>query len=176
VNVCPAIVTVPDREAPVLAATASVTVPEPVPEAPFDTVIHGTFGCAVHPQPSPAVTATFTVPPPPPTVWPVGAIEYVQVVPACEMPNAWSPTAIAVWRTAIDGFGATLNSTRPGPFPLAPAPIVTQSDELAAVHWQPAAVATAIEPLPPSAPNDPDDGSSANVHDDMASDCDTVTA
>jgi hypothetical protein len=46
VNVWPAAVTVPVREAPVLAATEKPTVPVPVPDAPV-MVIHGALDAAV---------------------------------------------------------------------------------------------------------------------------------
>jgi len=63
VNVCPPIVSVPLREAAVLAATVNDTDPFPLPDAPEVTVIHGTLLLAVHAQP-PAVV-TFVVPEPP---------------------------------------------------------------------------------------------------------------
>ena len=63
VNECPAIVSVPVRAAPVLAATLYATVPLPVPAAPLVTVIQLSFAVAVHEQVLPAVTATLPVPP-----------------------------------------------------------------------------------------------------------------
>jgi hypothetical protein len=63
VNVCPAIVSVPLRAAPVFAAIAKATVPLPVPAAPLLTVSHATFAVAVHAQVAlEAVTATELVP------------------------------------------------------------------------------------------------------------------
>jgi hypothetical protein len=63
VNVCPPIVTVPLRAAPLFAAAATVTLPLPVPLAPAGTVSHGAFAVAVHAhEDADAVTATVAVP------------------------------------------------------------------------------------------------------------------
>jgi hypothetical protein len=51
-------VTVPERAAPPLAATAIVTVPLPVPLAPDAIEIHETLLAAVHAHPAEAVTDT----------------------------------------------------------------------------------------------------------------------
>jgi len=61
VKVWPAIVIVPDRAVPVLAATLYPTDPLPVPDAPEVTVIHVAPLVAVHVQPDVAVTATVPV-------------------------------------------------------------------------------------------------------------------
>ena len=47
VNVCPPIVIVPVRAAPVFAAAVNATVPLPVPDAALVTVSHGAFAVAV---------------------------------------------------------------------------------------------------------------------------------
>ena len=62
VNVCPAIVTVPDR-AVLVGATVSLTVPSPVPLPPDATVIQLTLLAAVQAQPAAAATLTETSPP-----------------------------------------------------------------------------------------------------------------
>ncbi len=64
VNVLPAIVSVPERAGPSLAATKKVTVPLPLPAAPEVMVVHWTVLEAVHAQPAPAVTV-MGVPAPP---------------------------------------------------------------------------------------------------------------
>jgi hypothetical protein len=64
VSVCPAIVTVPERDVPVLAATVKVIDPLPLPVVPEVTVIHGTLLAAVHAHPAAALTVT-GVPGPP---------------------------------------------------------------------------------------------------------------
>lgn len=63
-NVAPAIVSVPVRAAPVLAATLKPTDPFPVPLAPDVTAIHCTLLLAVQVQPDGVVT--LTGPPGPP--------------------------------------------------------------------------------------------------------------
>ncbi len=62
VNDCPAIVIVAVRAAPVLAATARVTDPLPVPLPPV-TVIHAGAPLVVHAHPAAVVTATAVEPP-----------------------------------------------------------------------------------------------------------------
>jgi len=64
VNVWPAIVTVPDRTAPVaLGLTPIDTDPLPVPDAPAVTEIQSAFALAAHVQVDPVVTPTDAVPP-----------------------------------------------------------------------------------------------------------------
>jgi len=64
VNVCPPIVRVPVRAAPVLGATLNVTMPFPVPEAPFVIVSQEAFALAVQVHvPDEAVAVTEPEPP-----------------------------------------------------------------------------------------------------------------
>jgi hypothetical protein len=63
VNVAPAMVMVPVRVDPVLFATANVTAPFPVLEAPLVTVIQLSLLTAVHVHQSAAVTVVVPVPP-----------------------------------------------------------------------------------------------------------------
>jgi len=63
VNVCPAMVSVPVRSAPVFASTVNATGPFPLPVAPDVTAIHGALLVAVHVQPAAVVTFEFPVPP-----------------------------------------------------------------------------------------------------------------
>jgi hypothetical protein len=83
VNVWPAIVSVPFRTAPVLAATLKFTFPGPVPLAPEVTVIHVAVLDADHAHPDVVDTLT-RVPAPPaaPIDWLVGLIVKEQVVAA----------------------------------------------------------------------------------------------
>ena len=64
VCVCSAIVTVPERAPPVLAAMRNATDPLPLPCAPDVMVIHGALLFAVHVQPFNVDTATFAAPAP----------------------------------------------------------------------------------------------------------------
>ena len=73
VTVCPATVTVPDREGPLSGATLSVTVPDPVPFAPDVMVIQSALLAAVHGHPADDVMARLRVPPDAPTEKVVGA-------------------------------------------------------------------------------------------------------
>jgi hypothetical protein len=63
VKVFPAIVIVPIRTGPVLAATEYCTVPFPLPLEPPVTVIHESLLTAVHGQPVMLVTPTLPVEP-----------------------------------------------------------------------------------------------------------------
>jgi hypothetical protein len=75
VNVCVAIVSVPVRCAPVLAATLNATDPLPVPAAPEVTVSHdGALLTAVHAHDAAVVTFTVPAPAPDGTVSDWGAI------------------------------------------------------------------------------------------------------
>jgi hypothetical protein len=50
VTVCPAIVPEPVRAGPLLAAAVRVTVPDPVPDDPLETLSHGSLVDAAHEQ------------------------------------------------------------------------------------------------------------------------------
>jgi hypothetical protein len=64
VNVFPAIVRVPVRAGPTLAATVKATLAEPVPLPPAVIVIHASLLTAVQAQPAPVVTAVLLEAPP----------------------------------------------------------------------------------------------------------------
>ena len=151
-NVWPATVSVPLRAAPLLfAAAVNATVPLPLPDFAFVSVIQASFAVAVHAQPAPAVTATLPLPPAASTAWLFGAIEYVHcggggggggTGAACETVNVW-PAIVSV--------------------PLRAAPLFAELKALAidihgafadAVHEQPAAAVTATEPPPAFASTD----------------------
>lgn len=76
VKICPAIVIVPFRAGPVVAAAVNWTSPLPLPLAPDVIVSHGTWLAAVQMHPGPAVTATFPVDAADESVADVGAIVY----------------------------------------------------------------------------------------------------
>ena len=63
VTVCPAMMRVPLRAAPLLAAMASVTVPFPVPLVPDGMVMNTELLTAVQPHVLGAVTVTVDAPP-----------------------------------------------------------------------------------------------------------------
>src|SRR5690349_8817248 len=64
VKVCPAIVSVAERDPPVVAAALYATVPLPVPLAPDVIVSHDALLVAVQAHPAALVSATLPVPPP----------------------------------------------------------------------------------------------------------------
>jgi hypothetical protein len=81
VNVWPAIVNVPERAGPVLAATLYWTVPPPVPPVPDPSVSQEALLPTAHEQPLPAVTVTVPLELPDGAVALFGAIENVQPLP-----------------------------------------------------------------------------------------------
>jgi hypothetical protein len=149
VNVWPAIVSVPVRAAPVLAAAVMLTVPLPVPEPPDVTVIQLTFGTAVHEQPALVVTALEPDQPLAGTVWLAGAIAKLHDV-ACVTVNVW-PAIVNVPVRKTPGFTATVKLTVPLPVPEAPDVTVIQLTLATAVHEHPVPAVTALEPVPPPA-------------------------
>lgn len=163
VNVWPAMVSVPFRAAPELAATLKLTFPGPVPLAPEVTVIHGALLDADHAHPD-VVDMLTCVPAPPAaaTDWLVGLIEKEHVGATWFV--AWF--TVIVWLAieseptrAISVLAATENVTLPLPLPLVPETIVSHGTLLVAVHVHPCVVATAIgAPVPPLAPTDCDVG------------------
>jgi hypothetical protein len=78
VKVCPAIVIVPLREGPLLAATVYWTVPLPLPLAPVVIVIQASLLVAVQAQPLVTITLTEFVPPDEMKFCMVGVSETVQ--------------------------------------------------------------------------------------------------
>ena len=87
VKVCPAIVSVPLRAAPVLAATVNPTDPLPVAEAPDVMLIQAALETAVHAHVPAVVTVTDPFPPPTATVWLVAETEKEQLAPSCVTVN-----------------------------------------------------------------------------------------
>jgi len=75
VNVCPAMVSVPDRAGPVVAATVNCTSPLPLPFVLPLIVIQDSPLFAVQVHPSPAVTVTLPPPPPESMDWFCGEME-----------------------------------------------------------------------------------------------------
>ena len=71
-NVCPATLMVPVRDAPLLLLTLNVTSPFPVPDAPAVRETQSTLDLAVQAHEPPAVTPTVPVPPFAATVWLAG--------------------------------------------------------------------------------------------------------
>jgi len=148
VNVCPAIVSVPARAAPVFAAKVNATVPLPLPLDPAVTESHAALLVAVHAHPAAAVTEICG---PVPAV--AGAPKLVGLMEAAHDP-AW--LTVKVWPAIVSvpdrgpaGLAAAEKLTWPLPLPLAPAVTVSQDALLDEVHAHPAAVVTPTWPVPP---------------------------
>jgi hypothetical protein len=108
VNVLPPTVSVPVRGAvAVLAATAYVTEPLPLPAAPALMVIHASLLVAVHAQPVDAVTATVPVPAAAVTLADAGEIVGVQGAAACVTVNVLLPIVSVPVRKVPVVFAAT---------------------------------------------------------------------
>ena len=101
-------VSVPERAAPVFAATENATDPLPLPEAPEDTVIHDAFDAAVHAQPFDVVTFTEPLPPPAATFCEFPESEKEQLKASCCTVNVW-PAMVSVPLRAGPALAAALN-------------------------------------------------------------------
>ena len=112
-----AMVTVPVRDAPLLAAMRNATEPLPLPCAPDVIVIHEALLVAVHVQPFDVDTAMFAVTELELTVWASGAIVNRHAA-ACCITRTWlSLTTISPSRVEGVGFAAARNATLPLPWP-----------------------------------------------------------
>jgi hypothetical protein len=152
-NVLPAMVTEPVREAvPVFAVAATVTVPLPVPLAPAVTVIHELLLVAVQLQPPGAVTATLVLSPAVANAFDVGEIVSLHETPACVTVKV-TPAIVSVpVLAAVDVLAATEKVTVPDAVPEAPAVTVIQDDALDADQAQPGAAVTIALNEPPADP------------------------
>lgn len=160
VNVCPAMVAVPVRAAPLFAWIVICTPPLPVPDAGL-TEIHGALLDALQPQPAGAVRLTLVfVADADGDRW-SGAIENEQFSP-CETVNV-RPPIVNVPDRPGPLFAATVNATLPFPVPLAPDVIESQLALLVAVQPQPLPAITLTEPVPPPAGAAKDDSDSDNA-------------
>ncbi|MFN7919502.1 MAG: hypothetical protein U0Q16_05360 [Bryobacteraceae bacterium] len=149
VNVCPAIVIVPDREGPALPAALNVTVPAPEPLAPPVTEIQASLLAADHPHPAPADTFTDPVPPAAGTLADPALNEYVHPEPSLTVKVC--PAIVIVPDREGPDVPAALNDTVPAPDPLVPPVTVIHEALLVADHPHPAAADTFTDPVPPAA-------------------------
>ena len=157
VNVWPAIVRLPLRAVPVLAAMLNATVPLPVPDAPMVTVSQGTLAAAVHAHDAAdAVTVVDPVPPVSDTDCAVGAIVKVHgggAAAAWVTVNVLPAATIVADRVDVVVLAATVKPTVPLPVPDSPDVRVIHTALVDAVHAHvPAEAVTAIEPDAPASP------------------------
>jgi hypothetical protein len=73
----------------------------------------------------------------------------VHAVPGCVTVNVWPPIDSVPARVVVVALAAAEKVTAPSPDPLAPAVTVSHGAPLDAVHAQPVADMTAIDPDPP---------------------------
>lgn len=165
VNVCPPIVSVPVRAAPLFGATENATAALPLPDVLLEIVIQSAFDFAVHAQP--VLVASARLPPPPADANDAveGAIAYAHEMPACATEKVRPAIVSDPCRGAMAAFAATVKCTCPAPVPLAPVAIDSQSAFVVAVHAQPADTETDTSPLPLSAPKACDVGVMDASHD-----------
>jgi len=147
----PAMVSVPVREAPALAATANSTVAVPVPDEPRTIVIHASLLAAVHEHPAVVLTVVLSVPPDAGADTPPGDKLKAQAVPS------WLTVTVRPATTTVPSreapvFAATENETVPEPDPLPPAVMATHETLLDAVHEHALVVLTLTDVGPPAAP------------------------
>src|SRR5690242_16270616 len=103
-------VSVPDRNGPVFAATANATVPFPVPDAPDVIVMNGSDVCAVQAHAvSCAMTVTVAVPPLDRNGALVGSTLNVHETDACWTTVAVALPIVIVALRSAPGFTLTLN-------------------------------------------------------------------
>ena len=108
VNSSPAIVTVPERASPSLAATEYSTVPSPLPPVSPVSVIHSALETAVHSQePKLAPTATLPSPPAAANAAVAGSIVNTHSARACSTVNV-CPAIVIVPALASPSLVATL--------------------------------------------------------------------
>jgi hypothetical protein len=171
VNVCPAMVSVPLRAVPGLAAALNAIVPLPVPEAPLVTVSQGALAVAVHAHDAAeAVTVVEPVPPGSDIDCAVGAIVNVHggggggAAAAWVTVNVFPAATIVADRVEVAVLAATAKATVPLPVPDSPDVRLIHGTLVDAVHTHvPDEAVTAIEPDAPASPTFCDAGEIENV-------------
>ena len=136
-----------------MAVNEYVTVPDPVPLAPFVIDIHDTALDAVQLQLAVVVTVTVAEPPAPVTDGAVGETVKLHGTPACVTLNVMPAIVSVPLRDVVDVFAAALNVTAPLPVVFGPPPAVTviQDALLVADHEQSVGMVTETTRVPPAA-------------------------
>jgi hypothetical protein len=149
VNVRPAMVNVPLRAGPVVAATANWTVPFPFRLPALVIVIHEALLVAVHSHPATVVTATVPEPPVFATDDESGLMPKRQPLFCLTVKVCWPTRSVPV--RAGPSEVPTRKATVAGPVPDVAEVIDIHAVSLCADHGQPASVVRLIAPDPPSA-------------------------
>jgi len=180
VNVCPPTVRVPVRSRPELLATSNVTLPFPVPVAPFVTVSHGALAVAVHAQDG--ADAVTVIEPESPCF--LASCEFGEIVMLhagggggadCVIVKVFPAATMAADRVAVVVLAVTVNATVPLPVPDAPEVTAIHAAPVDDVHAQELAEAvTPNEPDPPGLLRFCETGEMANVHAGGAAACEIV--
>jgi len=161
VNVRPAMVSVPDRSAPLFATTVNVTVESPLPFVVL-SVIHGALLAAVHAQLACAASIrSVPLPPEAPKFCDEEVTVNVHGSAACVIVNV-CPAIVSVPVRSDPGLAPIENATAPLPMLDAPEVTVIQLAFDVAVHPQPLAADTAT--LPVDAPKATRDDVEASVN------------
>jgi len=143
--------TSPERATLGFGATASPTVPAPVPVEPEATVIQAALLAALHVQPLITLTPTDRLPPPEAMVSAGRLSEKLHGAAAWLTDTLEAPTTIAPERAAGTGLAATLYGIEASPCPAASDRIDSHGASVLIDHVQSRAVVMESEPCPPVA-------------------------
>jgi hypothetical protein len=168
VKVRPAMVSVPLRAGPVVAAAAYWTSPLPLPLEPDEIVSHGALLDAVQPQPFPALTVTLPLDPAEGGVADSG--EIVNAHPGDCVMATRCPAMVTLPERAGPEVDVTPTVTVPSPVPDDRPCSVIQSSLAVDCHSHSRFAATLKESVPPEAPTCPEEGWTTYAHP-----CDCVT-
>ena len=152
VTFVPLMVIVPIRAAPVLSATAKVTVPLPTPVAPETKLIQDTFADALHVQELAALTGNWNCRPPEGTLLKAATVRVTEQVatPCWVTVKVWPPMVRVPVLEVLPVLAVTVYVTDPFPEPLLPELMAIQETVLLAVQLQPAPAVTLTVPVPPT--------------------------
>jgi hypothetical protein len=143
---------VPVRSAPLFAATATFTVPLPVPLAPLLMVSHDALLVAFHAQVLPVVTLTLVASPAAGELRVIGVIAKVQgAAPACVTEKVCPAIVTVPVRCEVLVFAATLTATMRLPVPVEPDVTLSHDALLVVLQVQRLVVVTVTFVVSPAA-------------------------
>lgn len=150
---CPAIRTCPERAVPGFDATASPTVPAPLPDEPEATLIHVAVLAALHGHPLITATPTERFPPAAAMLSDGRVSAKLQGAAAWLTETVDAPTRIEPERAEGTGLAATLYGIEASPWPADSEAIDSHGASLLIDQVQSRSVAIVSEPCPPVAAN-----------------------